>query len=500
MQKEFQEKILKVKQEWKAKMEQSQKSAVNRIMRNQSNMVNDIVAKLSGMTSMEGKEQNTAVAETSEYAPVQSGPRLVISSEKLTRHPTGSSITKIQMAVTNPQNNLNEYNVPDLNEIEKMKNQVPGHLKDWCKDFFKKMGGQDSQEGIDAVELSLVPDLVLPPKFKMHEFEKYEGKTCPSAHLTMFCRKMTGFVRDDSLLIYYFQASLTESAARWYNQLTQAKIRSWKDLANAFKEQYQYVTDMMPYRVTLENMEMKNNESFRQYVQHWRDIAAQVHPLLVKREFITMFIHTLKSPYIDHMLGVATKCFSDIVMCGEMIERALKKGQIIGGQNSLKKPFVKKNEGEVNNVNFSINKPKAGNFTTKRENNNEIITFTPIPMTYNELFQGLVKSHVVSPRYVDPLEPPFPKWYNENEACEYHTNTQGHTIEKYIAFKMLVEDLIRRKIVSFHDSEAPCVAANPLSNHQNQGVNAINEGRKVKENIEEVKTLLKWVYEQMIMR
>ncbi|XP_039057120.1 uncharacterized protein LOC120200315 [Hibiscus syriacus] len=344
IQKELQEKLLKMQQDWEAKMEQSQKSAIDRIIQIQSNMVNDIVAKLSGLSDMEGKEQNTAVAETSEYAPIQSGPRLIISSEKLTGHPTGSSATKIQMAVTNPQNNPNEYNVPDLDEIEKMKNQVPEHLKYWCKDFFKEMGGQGSLEGIDAVELSLVPDLVLPLKFKMPEFEKYEGKTCPSAHLTMFCRRMTGFVRDDSLLIHCFQASLTGSVVRWYNQLTRAKIRSWKDLANVFKEQYQHVTDMMPDRVTLQNMEMKNNESFRQYAQRWRDIAAQVHPPLVEREFITMFIDTLKSPYIDYMLGVATKSFSDIVMCGEMIERALKKGQIVGGQNSLKKPFVKKKE------------------------------------------------------------------------------------------------------------------------------------------------------------
>ncbi|XP_038996868.1 uncharacterized protein LOC120121584, partial [Hibiscus syriacus] len=182
------------------------------------------------------------------------------------------------------------------------------------------------------------------PKFKMPEFEKYDGKTCPVAHLTMFCRRMTGFVKDDGLLIHCFQASLTGSAVRWYNQLTRAKIGSWKDLANAFKEQYQHVTDMMPDRVTLQNMEMKHNETFRQYAQRWRDIAAQVHPPLIEREFITMFIDTLKSPYIDHMLGVATKSFSDIVMCGEMIERALKKGQIVGSQTPAKKPYVKRKE------------------------------------------------------------------------------------------------------------------------------------------------------------
>ncbi|XP_039058579.1 cingulin-like [Hibiscus syriacus] len=129
IEKELQEKLLKMQQDWEAKMKQSQKFAIDHIIQSQSNMVNDIVAKLPGQSGMEGKEQNTAVAETSEYAPVQSSSRLVISFEKLTGHPTGSSAAKIQMVVTNPQNNPNEYNIPDLDKIEKMKNQVPEHLK-----------------------------------------------------------------------------------------------------------------------------------------------------------------------------------------------------------------------------------------------------------------------------------------------------------------------------------------------------------------------------------
>ena len=35
---------------------------------------------------------------------------------------------------------------------------------------------------VDASKMSLVPDLVLPPKFKVPTFDKYDGTKCSSAH------------------------------------------------------------------------------------------------------------------------------------------------------------------------------------------------------------------------------------------------------------------------------------------------------------------------------
>nr|XP_012466000.1 unnamed protein product [Gossypium raimondii] len=130
--------------------------------------------------------------------------------------------------------------------------------------------------GMDAKDLSLVPDLVLPYKFKMPDFEKYNGTTCPEAHITMFCRRMTGYVNNDQLLIHCFQDSLTGVASKWYNQLSRAKISSWRDLAQAFMKQYGHVAEMIPDRITLQNMEKKSNEGFRQYAQRWREVTVQV--------------------------------------------------------------------------------------------------------------------------------------------------------------------------------------------------------------------------------
>ncbi|KAA3488032.1 coiled-coil domain-containing protein 102A-like protein [Gossypium australe] len=103
-------------------------------------------------------------------------------------------------------------NLDDMVEIDRAKVELPKQLEDRCKwleEKFRAMENVDYLYGVDAKELSLVPDL-------------------------------------DSLI---------RSAAKWYNH---------------------HVTDMTPDRITLQNMEKKQSESFRQYAQRWREVATQV--------------------------------------------------------------------------------------------------------------------------------------------------------------------------------------------------------------------------------
>ncbi|KAA3487855.1 hypothetical protein EPI10_031654 [Gossypium australe] len=191
----------------------------------------------------------------------------------------------------------------------------------------------------------------------------------------------------------------------WYNQLSRARISSWRDLAQAFMKQYNHVTDMAPDRITLQNME-KSNESFRQYAQRWREIAMQVQPPLLEKETTMLFINTLKAPFITHMIGSTTKSFADIVMAGEMIENAIRGDKIEAGK--------------------------------------------------------LLK-----------------------ENCT--------------AFKKVVERLIKMGIVKFDDTPS---AENPLPNHRDKGINVIGENivRRIKEDIAEVKTLLRMIWREMVRR
>ena len=111
--------------------------------------------------------------------------------------------------------------------------------------------GSDAYSLVDASKMSLVLDLVLPPKFKVPTFDKYDGTKYPSTHLYMYCRKMTGHTSNDKLLIHCFQDSLTGSATRWYNQLSRENVQSWTDLAKAFMVQYKYMIDSEPNRISL---------------------------------------------------------------------------------------------------------------------------------------------------------------------------------------------------------------------------------------------------------
>ena len=68
----------------------------------------------------------------------------------------------------------------------------------------KEIEGVNDLGSVKPRELCLVPDLVMPPKFKMPKFEKYDGIKCPENYLATYCNKMVGHARNEDLLIYVF--------------------------------------------------------------------------------------------------------------------------------------------------------------------------------------------------------------------------------------------------------------------------------------------------------
>ncbi|KAK8999937.1 hypothetical protein V6N11_082075 [Hibiscus sabdariffa] len=212
------------------------------------------------------------------------------------------------------------------------------------------------------------------------------------------------------------------------------------------------------------------------------------------------------------MLDHATKPFADMVMTGELIQVAIKSGRIKGGSESRK--HFKKRDNEVNTTssytpgystgiiigqpNHSPTPVASSQNSSKQEMHNrrgkkEKPTFTPIPMRYEELFPQLVESRLIAPRYIMPVQPPYPPWYNPNVKCDYHAGLVGYHIDNCTAFKHAVEHLLKVGMFSFETQEK-----NPLPNHKN--VNAVIEesGPKAKGNLSDVVTPLKWVWEKLV--
>ena len=87
---------------------------------------------------------------------------------------------------------------------------------------------------VNLEELFLVPNIITLTKFKVLDFDKYKGTTCPMNHLKMYCQKMGAYTKDEELLIHFFQESLTGVVVTWYTNLEPSQVHSWKDLMVAF--------------------------------------------------------------------------------------------------------------------------------------------------------------------------------------------------------------------------------------------------------------------------
>ena len=71
-----------------------------------------------------------------------------------------------------------------------------------------------------------------------------------------------------------------------------------------------------------------NRESIRKYAQRWRDLAEQVHPLLLDKEMVTLFANTLRAPYYEHVMGRSAKMFIDVIVVVERIEQGIRIGRV----------------------------------------------------------------------------------------------------------------------------------------------------------------------------
>ena len=80
---------------------------------------------------------------------------------------------------------------------------------------------------------------------------------------------MSAYSNDEKLLMHFFQDSLTGGPLEWYMQLESSRIRTWRELVEAFVMHYQYNTNMAPTRTQLQNLSQKRDESFKEYAQRW---------------------------------------------------------------------------------------------------------------------------------------------------------------------------------------------------------------------------------------
>ncbi|XP_050909028.1 uncharacterized protein LOC127122784 [Lathyrus oleraceus] len=192
--------------------------------------------------------------------------------------------------------------------------------------LIKKLNALQGKDifGKKASEMCLIPNVRVPAKFKVPEFEKYKSSTCPHTHLVMYCRKMVACTDDEKLLIHYFQDSLSGAPLRWYMSLERANIQTFIDLVEAFVQHYKYNLDMVPDHTQLGNMSQKNHESFKEYEQRWREVASEVTLLVEEKELCKLFLKILDSFYYNKFISSMHRDFIEIVGVGVQLKEGVK--------------------------------------------------------------------------------------------------------------------------------------------------------------------------------
>jgi hypothetical protein len=138
--------------------------------------------------------------------------------------------------------------------------------------------------------------------------------------------------------------------------LDSAKIRTFNDLGEAFIRQYKYNLDMAPDRDQLRAMSQKDNETFKEYAQRWREVAAQIIPPLEEKEMTKIFLNTLGPFYYERMIASAPSDFTEMVNMGMRLEEGVRQGRLVRESiptNSVKKfgdNFQRMKEQEVSMV------------------------------------------------------------------------------------------------------------------------------------------------------
>ncbi|XP_058784430.1 uncharacterized protein LOC131659234 [Vicia villosa] len=297
--------------------------------------------------------------------------------------------------------------------------------------------------GLDAASLCLLPGIKIPPKFKVPNFEKFKGTTCPMTHIKAFCNKMAPYAENDKHLMHLFQDSLSGSSLEWYTQLERTNIRTWKDLAKAFFKHYKHNTlvvvgeiiehglktgKIQDVATTFEFPEQDDKETSTisevEEKDHTYSLAQipcyQMTEMIPNHDTLQICAATISQPPVQFVQQKPVPYDQSAKYAPQQQQRYRQNRRPQDGQN--------------------LRRPRR--------------VHEPIPMPHSQLLSHLLRNSLVKLKQLGP--PPFlyPEGYDPNAYCEFHSGAPGHSIEGCNVFKGTVQNLI--------DSQAICFTPNGL--------------------------------------
>ena len=98
-------------------------------------------------------------------------------------------------------------------------------------------------------------------------------------------------------------------------------------------------------------------------------------------------------------------------------------------------------------------------------------------MTYTKLYPKLIQGGMLVPVSIPPIRPPYPRWYNENASCDYHSGNKGHSLEDCTTLMWRVSEFIKKGELTLEDEDILNVNGNPLPNDGGPKVNVVESSQ-----------------------
>ncbi|KAI5411746.1 hypothetical protein KIW84_056714 [Lathyrus oleraceus] len=232
---------------------------------------------------------------------------------------------------------------------------------------------------------------------------------------------------------------------------------------------------MAPDRDQLRAMSQKDKETFKEYAQRWRELAAQITPPLEEKEMTKIFLKTLSSFYYERVVASAPSDFTEMVNMGMRLEEGVREGRLSKDEGSSKRyGAFKKKDGEAHAVK-SHAKPRRPSAKRKpvrhASDQHQVAHIAPVFRDNSQQYQQPNQHNQQQPQYQQQSRPQQQAYQphgtmgvQARSTLCYHSGAPGHNIENYYPLKTKVQDLMRCDILSFEDS-GPNVTKNPLPEH-----------------------------------
>ncbi|XP_038716697.1 uncharacterized protein LOC120010074 [Tripterygium wilfordii] len=283
-----------------------------------------------------------------------------------------------------------------------------------------------------------------PNKFSHPTFAIYDGKTDPVAHISAYTHKMVLWAGRDGLMCKMFSSSLGTTAMKWFHQLPENSVSSWRELAQIFVARFIANSRDPATLDTLCALHLRRRESLRAYTARYSDTYAGIEDCDERTAVATFRLGLPRDYKLRESLTMAPP--KSMVTLQDRINQYVKLEEDKQGDRQFASQEGTKKE------NKKFEKKNGKEKDSKKD---------PKPTSY-EAVKTIFKDPIflILPQIVDK---PYFRWpnkmsgdsstRNQSKWCSYHKD-KGHRTEDCREFKRHLEELVQQgHLKEFIDKE-----------------------------------------------